>query len=143
MHRRFSIALGGFLLAAAAAHADEPPPSPPRLVQITASMAQGEPQSELSAIPSQVRGELERATPDIQRCLVHLAPPRASFDSAPRRMEIHLRFNRSGQPERVWTGQRAGVPLETRRCLLEAARALEIQPAPDGELLVTLVYELR
>jgi hypothetical protein len=35
------------------------------------------------------------------------------------------------------------MPPAARRCLLEAVRAVAVRPAPRGDVLVRVVYQLR
>lgn len=153
--RSRSIGIRGALLAAlvvpsAAAHADAVDPAAARphgprveLAMVAASAAADAPDGDVARIQSDVHGQLARASRRVQRCLAGDDLREDPLRSRARRMEIHVRLTRSGRPERVWVQRDTGMPPAARRCLLEAVRAVSVRPAPRGDVLVRVVYQLR
>lgn len=138
------------MVASASARADglgpEPPPArTPRieLAMVTAAAAPDAPGGDIARVQTDVQGQLARATGRVQRCLAGDDLREDPLRSRARRMEIHVRLTRSGRPERVWVESDTGMPPAARRCLLEAVRAVSVRPAPRGDVLVRVVYQLR
>jgi len=151
----FSAGVRGALLVAlmvapASARADALVPEPraarsPRveLALVAAAAAPDAPGGDIARVQSDVHGQLARATGRVQQCLAGDDLREDPLRSRARRMEIHVRLTRSGRPERVWVHSDTGMPPAARRCLLEAVRAVSVRPAPRGDVVVRVVYQLR
>jgi hypothetical protein len=134
-------------LAASAARADIPPRAPASvalyLAGVFASAAPDAPSEDVSRIEGDVRGQMYSAQRRIDRCLGSFNLREDPLRSRARRMELRLRFARSGRPNRVWIATNTGVPSVAQQCVLEAARSISVRPAPRGNVLVRVAYELR
>ena len=138
------------MVSSASARADIVEPERPaaraprvELAMVTAAAAPDAPGGDIARVQSDVHGQLARATGRVQRCLAGDDLREDPLRSRVRRMEIHVRLTRSGRPERVWVHSDTGMPPAARRCLLEAVRAVAVRPAPRGDVLVRVVYQLR
>jgi hypothetical protein len=119
-------------------------PAMPRaeLASVSASPAPDAPQEDVARVEEHVHEQLSRSMQRIERCIGDADLREDPLRSRARRMEIHLRVTRSGRAERVWVHRESGIPPSARRCLLEAVRTIAVRPAPRGDVLVRVVYEL-
>lgn len=151
MTRRLSLlvlVLGA--LMAASAQADVYVPQPvvrpvltPRLAMVTASPAPDAPAGDVTTVETAVRAHLSSAHSRVSRCLNNVDLREDPLRSRTPRIELRFRFSRSGRPSRVWVHRNEGMPRAAEACVLEAARAVSVTPAPRGEVLVRAVYVLR
>lgn len=134
-------ALLSFILTSPAAA--DPPASRAELAMVSASAAPDAPRVDVAQVQAGVQAQLARSQDRIQRCFERADLSEDPLRTRARRMEIHARLTRSGHPERVWVDHETGIPPEARRCLLDAVRAIHVRPAPRGDVLVRIVYQLR
>ncbi len=141
-----AIALG--LMTAASASADVYVPQPvvrpvlsPRLAMVSASAAPDAPAEDVRETERSVRAQLASSLTRVRRCLNGIDLRDDPLRSRTPRMEVRLRFARSGRPT-VSVHRNDGMPQAAASCVLEAARAVSLRPAPRGTVLVRAVYTL-
>lgn len=150
MSRQLASALVISLLSAASARADVVVERPrvrpvlaPQLTMVSAAPAPDAPADDVASVERSAREQLAAAQTRIRRCLDRVDLRQDPLRSRTPRVELRLRFSRSGRPARVWVHRNDGMPAAAERCVLEAARAVSVRPAPRGEVLVRAVYMLR
>ncbi|MCZ7680976.1 MAG: hypothetical protein M5U28_20200 [Sandaracinaceae bacterium] len=133
IRQRFAFALVISLLSAAAARADvvveRPQVRPvltPQLAMVSAAAAPDAPAEDVASVERSAREQLAAAQTRIRRCLDRVDLRQDPLRSRTPRVELRLRFSRSGRPARVGAPQRRHA--RRRRALRARGRARRERP---------------
>ena len=136
------LVLGTALPASADIVVDRPRVRPLPAATLAAVVASGSaPAADVERGEAETRRALRRRLRAVRTCLAQTVPPRDPMRRGARWIEGRLTFDRSARPvvDQVRSG---GVHESARRCVLEAARGLQLRQAPRGTVHVVVRYRL-